>query len=287
MKKIRVMTLVLILIIALTFGACGTTNDADTTNEDTDQSTTGDVTDAAGTDAADSSDTENSDEADDNTLVMATNAEFPPYEYYEGGEIVGIDAEIAALIANKLGMDLKIEHMEFESIITSVNTGKADMGMAGMTVTDERKEDVNFSTSYATGKQVIIVKEGSEIASSDDLEGKTIGVQLSTTGDLYVGWDYVDTGLASIERYNKGADAVQALILDKVDAVVIDNEPAKVFVSQNEGLTILETEYVTEEYAICVAKDNTELLEKIDNALAELTESGEIQAILDKYISAS
>jgi polar amino acid transport system substrate-binding protein len=220
----------------------------------------------------------------DKTLTMATNASFAPYEYVEGGKIVGIDAEIAQLIADKLGMKLDIQDMEFESIITAVKSGKADIGMAGMTVTDERKESVNFSTTYATGKQVIIVKDGSNIASPDDLKDKKIGVQLSTTGDIYCTGDYGDD---AIERFNKGADAVQALLQDKVDAVVIDNEPAKVYVQQNEGLKILETEYITEDYAICLAKDNDDLLQKINKALEELTASGDIQKVLDKYIKAS
>jgi len=221
------------------------------------------------------------------TLVMATNVEFPPYEYHEGGEIVGIDAEIAALIAEKLGMKLEISDMAFDSIIAAVQSGKADMAMAGMTVTEDRKLAVDFTTSYATGKQVIIVKEDSNIVSPEDLEGKIIGVQQSTTGDLYITWDYVDEGLAEIQRYNKGADAVLALVQDKVDAVVIDNEPAKVYVEQNKGLKILETEYVIEEYAIAIAKNNNELLKKINTALEELIKSGQVQAILDKYISAS
>ncbi len=225
-------------------------------------------------------------EAAGGTLTMGTNAAFPPYEYTEGDNIVGIDAEIAALIADKLGMTLQIEDMEFDSIIPSVQSGKVNMGMAGLTVTDERKEAVAFTKSYATGKQVIIVPEDSDIASADDLEGKTIGVQLSTTGDLYITWDLVDTEKAQIERYNKGADAVQALVQGKIDAVVIDNEPAKVFVAQSEGLKILETEYITEQYAIAVAKENTELLGKIDTALGELIDSGEVQKILDKYIKA-
>ncbi len=219
-------------------------------------------------------------------LVMATNAEFPPYEYHEGDEIVGIDAEIAQAIADKLGMELVIEDMAFDSIVTAVQSGKADIGLAGMTVTEDRLKNINFSDPYATGKQVIIVAEGSDIASADDFEGKTIGVQGSTTGDLYVTWDYVDEGLAQIERYNKGMDAVMALVQGKVDAVVIDNEPAKVFVEQNEGLKILETEYVIEEYAAAISKDNDELLAQVNEALAELKESGELQAIIDKYITA-
>ncbi len=220
-------------------------------------------------------------------LVWATNAEFPPYEYYDGDTVVGIDAEIAALIAEKMGMTAEVSDMNFDSIIAAVQSGKADMGMAGMTVTDERKEAVDFSTPYATGKQVIIVKEGSDITSPEDLEGKMIGVQQSTTGDMYITWDYVDEDLAQITRYNKGTDAVMALTQGKVDAVVIDNEPAKVFVSQSTGLKILETEYVIEDYAIAVKKGNTELLNKINAALAELTASGEIQAIIDKYIKAN
>lgn len=216
-------------------------------------------------------------------LTMATNAYFPPYEYYQGEEIVGIDAEIAQAIADKLGLKLKIEDMEFDSIITAVQTGKADMGLAGMTVTDERKQSVNFSDTYATGIQVVIVTEDSDIASVDDLEGKKIGVQLSTTGDIYASDDY---GEDFVEQYNKGADAVMALKQGKVDAVIIDNEPAKSFVAANEGLKILDTEYVTEDYAACINKENAELLDAVNGALAELKEDGTLQSILDKYITA-
>lgn len=224
------------------------------------------------------------------TLTMGTNAEFPPYEFYEGGAVTGIDAEIAAAIAGKLGMELVIEDMEFDSIISSVKSGKIDMGMAGMTVTDERLEEVNFTTSYATGVQVIIVPEDSAIASVDDLlaEGAshTIGVQLSTTGDLYATWDIEDEGLGTVDRYNKGADAVMALKNGQVDCVIIDNEPAKAFVAANEGLKILDTAYATEDYAICIAKENTELLEQVDTALQELIADGTVQSIIEKYISA-
>ena len=219
----------------------------------------------------------------DGVLTMATNAYFPPYEYYEGEEIVGIDAEIAKAVADKLGLELKIEDMEFDSIITAVQTGKADIGLAGMTVTDERKQSVNFSDTYATGIQVVIVTEDSDITSVDDLEGNKIGVQLSTTGDIYASDDY---GEEFVEQYNKGADAVMALTQGKVDAVIIDNEPAKSFVAANEGLKILDTEYVTEDYAACINKENTELLDAVNGALAELKEDGTLQGILDKYITA-
>ena len=222
------------------------------------------------------------------TLIMATNAEFPPYEYIENNQVVGIDVEIAAAIAEKLGLELKVENMEFDSIISSVKGGKVDIGAAGMTVTPERLEEVNFTTSYATGVQVVIVTEDSPITSVDDLfaEGAntTIGVQLATTGDLYSTWDIEDEGLGTVDRYNKGADAVMALKSGKVDCVIIDNEPAKAFVAENEGLKILDTEYAVEDYAIAVSKNNEELLEAVDKALNELIEDGTVASIVNKYI---
>ena len=221
---------------------------------------------------------------EDNVLTMGTNAAFPPYEFVDDdGNIVGIDAEIAAAIAEKLGMELEIKDMEFDSLITACAGGSVDVVLAGMTVTDERKESVNFSDSYATGIQVIIVKEDSEIATVDDLEGKTIGVQAGTTGDIYCTDDY---GQDYVKQYNNGALAVAALNNDQVDCVIIDNEPAKNFVAANEGLKILDTEYVTEDYAIAIAKENTELLEKINTAMAELKADGTIDKIVNKYIPA-
>ena len=216
-------------------------------------------------------------------LTMATNAEFPPYEYVEGDKIVGIDAEIAALIADKLGMELEIVDVAFDSIIPGVQSGKYDMGMAGLTVNDERLEKVNFSTSYATGIQAVIVKEGSDIKSIDDLAGKKIGVQTSTTGDIYATGDY---GEDAITRYDNGAVAVQALLAGKVDCVIIDNEPAKSYVAANEGLKVLDTEYTVEDYAICFAKENTELQEKVDGALKELIADGSVKEVIEKYIPA-
>lgn len=216
-------------------------------------------------------------------LVMATNAEFPPYEYREGDAVTGIDAEIAQLIADKLGMELKIEDVAFESIIPGVQSGKYDFGMAGMTVTEDRLKDVIFSDSYATGVQVVIIKEDSDIASLDDVAGKKIGVQTNTTGDIYATDDY---GEENVVRYENGAVAVQALLNGKVDCVVIDNEPAKSYVAANEGLKILETEYMVEDYAICFAKDNTELKDKVNTALNELIEDGSVKKIIDKYIKA-
>ena len=240
-------------------------------------------------------------EKEDNVLDMATNAAFPPYEFKDDSDgFAGIDVEIAGLIAEELGMELKIHDVEFGSIIGGVQSGKYDMGMAGMTVTDERKESVNFSNTYATGIQSVIVKEDSPYASFEDFytgfdadenpagvkEGIKIGVQQDTTGDIYSSdkpakWGF---GEENVIRYKTGAEAVLALSTGKVTAVIIDNEPAKSFVASNEGLKILEGEYANEDYAICVAKENNELLEKINNALKKLTESGEIQKIIDKYI---
>ena len=218
---------------------------------------------------------------DDNTLVMATNAEFPPYEYYEGDQIVGIDAEFAAAIAEKLGMELKIEDMAFDSIIPAVQSGKADFGAAGMTVTEDRMLQVDFSDTYYTGRQVIIVMGGNtEIKTPDDLEGKKIGVQQGTTGDIYISDDY---GEENVERYNKGFEAVQALTQGKIDAVVIDDQPAKTFVKENDGLVILDTEYVEEDYALCFKKDS-DLVEKVNGAIAELKADGTFDKIIDKYI---
>ena len=223
-------------------------------------------------------------------LIMATNAAFPPYEYIEGNEIVGIDAEIAEAIADELGLELQIDDMEFDSIVESVKGGKADIGLAGMTVTPERQEVINFTASYATGVQVVIVTADSAITSVDDLfaEGAShaIGVQRNTTGDLYCTWDLEDAGLATIDRYSKGADAVQALLTGKVDCVVIDNEPAKAFVEANEGLKILESAYAIEEYAAAMNKDNTELYEAVNAALEELIADGTVAEIIEKYIPA-
>ncbi len=248
----------------------------------------------------------------DDVLVMATNAAFPPYEYVEGNEFVGIDVEIAKAIAEKLGMELQIEDVEFGSIIGGVAEGKYDMGMAGLTVTEERKQSVNFSETYATGIQVIIVKDGSSISSLDDIfvfddEGNPtalkntdvkVGVQQDTTGDIYSSDDISNWGLNNVAedgtittdrvvRYKTGAEAVEALKTNKVDMVIIDNEPAKSFVEANEGIHILEgdNEYAIEDYAICVSKDNEELLEKINQALKELKEDGTIDAIVNRYIN--
>ncbi len=239
---------------------------------------------------------------DENKLVMATNAAFPPYEYYEGDKIVGIDAEIAAEIAKKLNMELVIKDVEFDSIVSGVASGKYDFGMAGMTVTEDRLKSVNFSTSYAKGVQAVIVPENSEYTSFEDFytgfdeegnptgvkDGIKIGVQMGTTGDIYSSDDPENWGFGKdkVSQYNTGADAVQALITGKVTAVIIDNEPAKAYLAANEGLKILDGAYVEEDYAICIAKGNKDLLNKVNKALEELIADGTVKRIVDTYIKA-
>ena len=217
-------------------------------------------------------------------LTMATNATFPPYEMTtDAGEFEGIDIEAAQAIADKLGLELQIDDMEFDAALLSVQQGKADITMAGVTVTDERKAVMAFSDSYATGIQSIIVPEGSDIASPDDLAGKKIGTQRGTTGYIYCTDDF---GEDAVVAYDSGLTAVQALNNGQVDAVVIDNAPAKEYVAANPGLKVLETSYAEEDYAIGMNKDNTALVEAVNAALEELKADGTLQAIVDKYITA-
>ena len=217
-------------------------------------------------------------------LTMATNATFPPYEMTtDSGEIEGIDVDTAKAIAEKLGLELQIDDMDFDAALLSVQQGKADIAMAGITVTDERMAVMSFSDSYATGIQSVIVPEGSDIASVDDLAGKKIGTQRGTTGYLYCSDDF---GEDAVVAYDNGLTAVQALNNGQVDAVVIDNEPAKAYVESNPGLKILDTSYAEEDYAIGMNKSNTALLEAVNAALEELKADGTLQAIVDKYIKA-
>jgi ABC-type amino acid transport substrate-binding protein len=216
-------------------------------------------------------------------LIMSTNAAFPPYEMVaDDGSFEGIDVEVAGAIAEKLGLELVVDDMDFDAALLAVQQNKSDIVMAGVTVTEDRQLVMNFSDSYATGVQVVIVKEGSDVT-LDNLGEKMIGTQRGTTGYIYTSDDYGDD---HVTAYDNGASAVQALINGQVDCVVIDSAPAEAFVAANAGLTILDTEYVTESYAIGVNKDNTALLDAINQALAELTADGTVQSIVDKYISA-
>ena len=219
-------------------------------------------------------------------LIMSTNAEFAPYEYvaddgkgFQGTGYEGIDIEIAYALAQKLGLELVVDNMDFDAALSAVQTGKSDMVAAGVTVTPDRLNAMSFTDSYANGVQVVIVKEGSDIKSIDDLQGKKIGTQRGTTGFLYCSDD-------NVIGFDDGATAVQNLKAGKIDCVVIDNVPAQEYVKANPGLTILDTEYANEDYAIGIAKDNTALQEALNKALAELKADGTIQSIIDKYIPA-
>ena len=284
MKK-NVLVLAAAVCMAAALTACGSSNSTAETTAAAAETTAADTaagsTDTAADTAADTSAAEETEGAG-GKIVMVTNAEFPPYEYHENNTIVGIDADIARAIADQMGMELEIQDMAFDSLIPAIQSGKADFASAGMTVNEERLRNVDFTETYAEAAQVIIVKEGSAIAAPADLTGKKIGVQTGTTGDIYAD----DVENAEVQRFNKGMEAVMALTQDKLDAVIIDREPAKVFVKENEGLKILDEAFTEEEYAIAIKKGNTELLDKMNAAIKELKESGELQKIVDKYITA-
>lgn len=297
MKKILAIALSLMLVLCL-FAGCNAPANNETNKEEgkpsESQNNEATPTDPTPVDPS-QSDVAEPDETDapalstvtPGKLTMATNAFFPPYEYYEGEEIVGIDAEIAAAIAEKLGLELEIKNMEFNSIITAVTTGAADMGLAGMTITEERLLEVDFSISYAKGVQAIVVKADSPITSYDDLaaEGATykIGVQLGTTGDIYASDEFGDR----VTQYNNGNEAVLALQAGDIDCIIIDNEPAKSFVAANEGLMVLDSSYADEDYAACFAQENDALREAVNAAIEELIMDGTIDAIVEKYIPAN
>ena len=223
-------------------------------------------------------------------LHMSTEATFPPYEMLaEDGSFIGIDVEVAQAIAGKLGLELVVDNMGFDAALTAAQTGQSDIAMAGITVNEERQQVMDFSDSYATGVQVVIVKEDGPVQSLDDLESaEMIGCQKATTGYIYCSADPEDDGYGEdhVTAYDTGALAVMALVNGQIDAVVIDNEPAKAFVAQNPGLKILDTEFAVEDYAIGLAKGNTGLLNAINKAMDELIEEGTFQQIVDKYITA-
>ncbi len=275
MKK--ALSLMTAAALVLSLAACGSTASSAASSE------------AASSEAASSeaaSDTASAEltTVEPGKLIMSTNAAFPPYEMTtDSGEFEGIDVETAQAIADKLGLELQIDDMDFDAALLAVQQGKSDMVMAGVTVTDERQNVMDFTDSYATGIQSIIVKEDSDIASVDDLAGKKIGTQRGTTGYLYCSDDFGDENVVA---YDNGLTAVQMLNNGQVDCVVIDNAPAKEFVAANPGLKLLDTAYVEENYAIGVGKGNTELKDAINTALEELKADGTLQAIVDKYITA-
>ena len=285
MKK--ALSLMTAAALVLSLAACGSTASSAASSEAASPEAAS--SDAASSEAASSAAASETETAELSTvepgkLIMSTNAAFPPYEMTtDSGEFEGIDIETAQAIADKLGLELQIDDMDFDAALLAVQQGKADMVMAGVTVTDERQNVMDFTDSYATGIQSIIVKEDSDIASVDDLAGKKIGTQRGTTGYLYCSDDFGDENVVA---YDNGLTAVQMLNNGQVDCVVIDNAPAKEFIAANPGLKLLDTAYVEESYAIGVGKGNTELKDAINTALEELKADGTLQAIVDKYITA-
>ncbi len=291
MKK--VISTVLALGMALSLAACGGSSDSAATSAASSAASAASeaaVSETAESAAAESTAADSAEAADadmvlveEGKLHMATNAAFPPYEMTtDDGGFEGIDVEVATAIAEKLGLELVVDNMDFSSVITAVQGGKSDIAMAGMTVNEERKQNVDFTDTYANAVQVIIVTEDSDIATVDDLDGKMIGVQQGTTGHIYCEDDY---GADHVTAYDTGATATQALLTGKVDAVVIDSEPAKAYVAENDGLKILDTEYANEEYAIGIGKENAGLYNAVNDALKELIDDGTVQSIVDKYIT--
>ena len=285
MKK--ALSLMTAAALVLSLAACGSTASSAASSEAASpEAASSDAasSEAASSEAASETETAELSTVEPGKLIMSTNAAFPPYEMTtDSGEFEGIDIETAQAIADKLGLELQIDDMDFDAALLAVQQGKADMVMAGVTVTDERQNVMDFTDSYATGIQSIIVKEDSDIASVDDLAGKKIGTQRGTTGYLYCSDDFGDENVVA---YDNGLTAVQMLNNGQVDCVVIDNAPAKEFIAANPGLKLLDTAYVEESYAIGIGKGNTELKDAINNALEELKADGTLQAIVDKYITA-
>lgn len=285
MKK--ALSLMTAAALVLSLAACGSTASSAASSEAASpEAASSDAasSEAASSEAASETETAELSTVEPGKLIMSTNAAFPPYEMTtDSGEFEGIDIETAQAIADKLGLELQIDDMDFDAALLAVQQGKADMVMAGVTVTDERQNVMDFTDSYATGIQSIIVKEDSDIASVDDLAGKKIGTQRGTTGYLYCSDDFGDENVVA---YDNGLTAVQMLNNGQVDCVVIDNAPAKEFIAANPGLKLLDTAYVEESYAIGVGKGDTELKDAINTALEELKADGTLQAIVDKYITA-
>ena len=284
MKK--ALSLMTAAALVLSLAACGSTASSAASSEaaSPEAASSDAASSEAASEAASETETAELSTVEPGKLIMSTNAAFPPYEMTtDSGEFEGIDIETAQAIADKLGLELQIDDMDFDAALLAVQQGKADMVMAGVTVTDERQNVMDFTDSYATGIQSIIVKEDSDIASVDDLAGKKIGTQRGTTGYLYCSDDFGDENVVA---YDNGLTAVQMLNNGQVDCVVIDNAPAKEFIAANPGLKLLDTAYVEESYAIGVGKGNTELKDAINTALEELKADGTLQAIVDKYITA-
>lgn len=258
MKKL--LSLVLTIIMTLSLIACGSKSSANNAaTENTQAATTA-----------------------SKKLVMCTNAEFPPYEYHDGSNIIGIDIDIIKKIGEMKGFEVEIMDIAFDACIPAVMNSKADFAMSGMTVTEDRKENVDFTHTYQTAIQNVIVPSDSTIKNIEDLKGKKIGVIEGYTGDLYATEDF---GEEYISRYHKNTDGFQSLKSGRIDAFIIDDQVAKALVAEDGGdYKILDSAYALEEYAIAVKKGNKEILDMLNSAIDEMKSNGELQKIIDKYI---
>lgn len=303
MKKIASL-LAAVMLLTATLAGCGNSGSGSSTTDTSSASSTASQSSAAedssaaeGETSSEASATEAGDYGEFTTieegkLIMATNAQFPPYELVSDGEgfngtgFEGIDVEIASAIADKLGLELQIDDMEFDSALVAVQNDAADVVLAGLSYSEERDEVLDFTDSYATGVQVVIVKEGSDVT-MDNLGEKMIGTQRGTTGYIYASDTPENGGYGEdhVLAYDNGATAVQALMNDQIDAVIIDEAPAKEFVAANEGLTILPGNWVEEQYCAAVDEGNTALQNAINTALNELMDDGTVDEIIAKYIS--
>ena len=304
MKKIASL-LAAVMLLTATLAGCGNSGSGSSTTYTSSASSTASQSSAAedssaaeGETSSEASATEAGDYGEFTTieegkLIMSTNAQFPPYEMVADGEgfngtgFEGIDVEIASAIADKLGLELQIDDMEFDSALLAVQNNTADVMLAGLSYSEERDEVVDFTDSYATGVQVVIVKDGSDVT-MDNLGEKMIGTQRGTTGYIYASDTPENGGYGEdhVLAYDNGATAVQALMNDQIDAVIIDEAPAKEFVAANEGLTILPGNWVEEQYCAAVDEGNTALQNAINTALNELMDDGTVDEIIAKYISA-
>lgn len=218
-------------------------------------------------------------------LIMATEATFPPYEYMQGSEVVGVDVDIARAIAEELGLELVVEEMDFSAALAATQTGKADFAAAGISITEERQKTMDFSVEYANSKQVILTREDTGVNSPDDLQSIAVGVQLGTVADLELSENPDDYPGIEIERYNKYTDAVTDLINGRLDAIVLDSLPAQQLKTMDEGLIICDEELFTDVYAIAVKKGNTELLDAINTALEKLIADGRVDEFTENHLS--
>lgn len=284
-KTTKILSLLLAVVLIMSLAACGKDNNASKTN----------LTQPSVTPSSDTNLPENNEPAggefttvEAGKLHMSTNAAFPPYEMVaDDGSFEGIDVEVAAAIAEKLGLELVVDDMDFTAALTAAQNGQSDIVMAGVTVNEERLEVLDFTDTYANGVQVVIVLEGSDVT-MDNLGEKMIGCQKGTTGYTLASAPVEEDGYGEdhVIAYDNGAVAVEALKGGQIDCVIIDNEPAKAYVAANEGLTILDGDWLNEDYAIGIKKGNTALLNAVNSALNELIADGTVKQIIDKYINA-